>query len=544
MQSRVRSALRLLEDANSTGSQSLGLGGYASYVRAASSQTRSSAGYSASPPLPAAENSSPALAAQCDPPFRSDGQESALSQLHAAAALIDALEHLVKFKSFARHGSHSAEPEALNFETRIESAPDYTREWLRTEFSEQVRRAKREGGMTHDLHAIAAVQEKKRSSTIAGFDISDELVRKGLKSAEVVEFLGTAGSLTFDALGFAQLEYIGRRGISILGVYLESQQGLVAKMKDAGNIQDAHDVTGFETAYLHFLTMIDQLYKRDAIYHGAAHAMDVMSTATWFMKSAEMMRTCSALDHFMVLVASAVHDVGHPGFNNLFLVKTMDPMAIRYNDKSCLENMHVAITFELMQKDRLSNWFGMLDNSGPCSGQKYMREGLISMVLATDMATHARYVAELDDIVKERAERPEGAAVDPKQLQKENTFLLDIVVHSSDIANPAKPRANMLAWTKRVNAEFWAQGDQERSKGLDISPLCDRATGRPALPKGQIGFISFVVMPFFSKIAKVLPEAEEAVDALNETLSFWKETEAAGRDFDEIFEGIEPSIKC
>ena len=37
--------------------------------------------------------------------------------------------------------------------------------------------------------------------------------------------------------------------------------------------------------------------------------------------------------------------------NNLFHTKTMSPWAITYNDKSVLENMHVASAFKVMLQD-------------------------------------------------------------------------------------------------------------------------------------------------------------------------------------------------
>jgi hypothetical protein len=40
---------------------------------------------------------------------------------------------------------------------------------------------------------------------------------------------------------------------------------------------------------------------------------------------------------------------GHPGVTNVYLVAVSDPLAITYNDHSVLENMHAAITFEMMR---------------------------------------------------------------------------------------------------------------------------------------------------------------------------------------------------
>ena len=54
------------------------------------------------------------------------------------------------------------------------------------------------------------------------------------------------------------------------------------------------------------------------------------------------------MEIFSLLFASLVHDIGHKGVNNSFLVQTRDPLAIIYNDFSVLENMHAAKTFELL----------------------------------------------------------------------------------------------------------------------------------------------------------------------------------------------------
>ena len=52
-----------------------------------------------------------------------------------------------------------------------------------------------------------------------------------------------------------------------------------------------------------------------------------------------------------LLLAAAIHDFDHPGYTNNFLVTTGHKLAILYNDRSVLENHHVASAWQLMLSD-------------------------------------------------------------------------------------------------------------------------------------------------------------------------------------------------
>lgn len=64
---------------------------------------------------------------------------------------------------------------------------------------------------------------------------------------------------------------------------------------------------------------------------------------------------------------------------------------------------------------------------------------------------------------------------------------------AADLNHAFMPWDQHLAWSFRVTEEFYQQGDEEERRGLPISPLCSRSE-LPELPRGQAGFISFVVM--------------------------------------------------
>jgi len=208
--------------------------------------------------------------------------------------------------------------------------------------------------------------------------------------------------------------------------------------------------------------------------------------------------------------------------------------------------MHLAMGFELLRKDHSCNWFALLpqnfsikeDPSQKADLQQYVRKTIITMVLATDMVKHNSQVQDLRKLVHEEADHEcevtlEAVGDDEKlwargHFQKQEAldkkfFLLEMALHAADISNPCKPRALMLYWTEQVISEFWAQGDEERRLQLEISPMCDRVSGSKAVPKGQAGFIDFVILPLWQPLADLVAEAEEALALLKENRAFWEE---------------------
>mmetsp|Transcript_150637 Transcript_150637/g.419914 ORF Transcript_150637/g.419914 Transcript_150637/m.419914 type:complete len:519 (+) Transcript_150637:179-1735(+) len=364
-----------------------------------------------------------------------------------------------------------------------------------------------------------------------------------LNSPVAEPLLEKAGTFAFDAIEFGQ---VTDQPIFVLFAAVDERARLVKHLRDLGQVGNA---ANFHARLMHFMDKINRMYENNP-YHNALHASDVVMTIEWFFQSPLMQSRTSPLDHLLCIVAGAVHDVGHPGTNNLFQSKTMSPMAIRYNDKSILENMHVSKSFEIMQSDGACNWFEMLpqafkpkeaaEDIPAVNLQQYVRKGLVEMVLATDMAKHAKTVQDLKIFVEEYSESVAASEGDEQKHEalEQKLLLLDTVLHASDISNPAKPWPIMLKWTKRVLEEFWAQGDEEKRLGLPLSPLCDRETEQRAVPKGQIGFVNFVILPLFTPLAQLIPQAQEAVDHLSKNKAFWEEQDKAQATYEQLFSSL------
>ena len=67
------------------------------------------------------------------------------------------------------------------------------------------------------------------------------------------------------------------------------------------------------------------------------------------------------LDIASVLIAMVVHDLDHPGRTNNFLTNSRHELAILYNDKSILENHHVATAFKETSNSTTGNIFKNLE---------------------------------------------------------------------------------------------------------------------------------------------------------------------------------------
>lgn len=74
-------------------------------------------------------------------------------------------------------------------------------------------------------------------------------------------------------------------------------------------------------------------------------------------------------------------------------------------------------------------------------------------------------------------------------------------------------------WAFKILSEFFQQGDKERSQGIDITILCDRKTTNIA--KSQIGFIDFVVFPYFDALVKIFPQMEFTTKNMTENKAVW-----------------------
>ncbi|GMH78220.1 hypothetical protein TL16_g13200 [Triparma laevis f. inornata] len=164
-----------------------------------------------------------------------------------------------------------------------------------------------------------------------------------------------------------------------------------------------------------------------------------------------------SVDLLLGMITAAVHDVGHRGVSNNFLIKFSDPLAITYNDDHVQENFHTAEAFRVAAEAEGCNIFEL------CSKETYGGEG-------------TKNGLETQDILKG-------------------------VMMCADIGHGAKQFEVHIKWSMKVVEEFYSQGDREREANTSVSPLCNRCGEKESFYDGQSGFLRYLVEPLFEVMA-------------------------------------------
>ncbi|CBZ35980.1 hypothetical protein, conserved [Leishmania donovani] len=259
-----------------------------------------------------------------------------------------------------------------------------------------------------------------------------------------------------------------------------------------------------------FLVAVQSAYHPNP-YHNAMHGADVTQINYYIMMVAGLSEKCclSKEEIFAGIIAGAVHDFDHPGLNNNFHSRTGAYLATLYNDRSILENHHLACTFELLRNPRYNIFATLSDEQ-----RLLVRETILEMVLATDMGNHARIFKNFQVRMSE--------ASDWHSKKEDVRLALSMSIKMADISNCARPNHIYAEWAKNISKEFYLQGDAEKKLNLSISPFMDRTKEAEEFPKGQVSFIMYIVQPMVEAISVLLPFMTFAVNMCIDNKEYWR----------------------
>uniref|UniRef100_A0A8C5W7U9 Phosphodiesterase n=1 Tax=Microcebus murinus TaxID=30608 RepID=A0A8C5W7U9_MICMU len=235
-----------------------------------------------------------------------------------------------------------------------------------------------------------------------------------------------------------------------------------------------------------YLMTLEDHYHADVAYHNNIHAADVVQSTHVLLSTPALEAVFTDLEILAAIFASAIHDVDHPGVSNQFLINTNSELALMYNDPL-----------------------------------QSLRKMVIDIVLATDMSKHMNLLADLKTMVETKKVTSSGVLL--LDNYSDRIQVLQNMVHCADLSNPTKPLQLYRQWTDRIMEEFFRQGDRERERGMEISPMCDKHNA--SVEKSQVGFIDYIVHPLWETWADLVhPDAQDILDTLEDNREWYQST--------------------
>jgi 3',5'-cyclic-nucleotide phosphodiesterase len=273
-------------------------------------------------------------------------------------------------------------------------------------------------------------------------------------------------------------------------------------------------------------------YNSFVLYHNFRHAVDVLQSVFYFLvrigtlppypKGSEspplsndkspIAKLLGSFEALTLLISAIGHDVGHPGVNNMFLVKLNAPLAQLYNDQSVLEAFHCAAYSQILRR----HWPAAFHD-------KAIRKLMISTILATDMGVHSEYMSHLGNLQSKIHESKVTDGWTPKEIDQYRTLACGLLIKCADISNVARPWAVAEKWTYLLQKEFAKQGEMESAVGMETTLF----GGPPELgnmlklANGQIGFMTIFAHPLFYNVADVIPAMSFAAEEIITNKGVW-----------------------
>ncbi|OEH76451.1 high-affinity cGMP-specific 3-cyclic phosphodiesterase [Cyclospora cayetanensis] len=255
-------------------------------------------------------------------------------------------------------------------------------------------------------------------------------------------------------------------------------------------------------------------------YHNFYHALNVVQVLCLLLALPDVGARFTPTDFFVLSVAALGHDLGHPGFNNLFMQRNQCWPARIYSNTSILENYHAASLLQILRVPHMDLFANMSDGE-----LDSVRKRLINAIMWTDMAKHFDMVAKLDGKIQGEMVLSEGIMC---TLQK--PYLEGLLLHSADISNPLLEfdivptlHWNSLHEPYYHNLPACEQNKLEEALGQPPFMPALQSFDEFCIAKAQIGFIDFICKPLFNNLALMFPaQLGERAAQMRKNRQRWK----------------------
>jgi hypothetical protein len=258
------------------------------------------------------------------------------------------------------------------------------------------------------------------------------------------------------------------------------------------------------STFKNFIKDVSDNYKLVS-YHNFYHATHILHTTYLLLDICGLFGKLNVDVLFATLLSALVHDIGHPGNNNIYEINTCSELACRYNDLSVLEQYHCHLAFELIKKNNLFINYSH-DDFIVC------RKTIISCILGTDMANH-KSIQETMKLKKETGYNYE--------LIEDQYLLARALLHAADIGNPIQDFQLCEAWARKVSLEFHHQVEKEKEKGL--KPFTSfNINSTTSFYSHEIKYITYVCKPYWELFSDIFTVLKPLYNQININYDIYK----------------------
>ncbi|ELW64319.1 Rod cGMP-specific 3',5'-cyclic phosphodiesterase subunit alpha [Tupaia chinensis] len=272
-----------------------------------------------------------------------------------------------------------------------------------------------------------------------------------------------------------------------------------------------------QEALVRFMYSLSKGYRK-ITYHNWRHGFNVGQTMFSLLVTGKLKRYFTDLEALAMVTAAFCHDIDHRGTNNLYQMKSQNPLA-KLHGSSILERHHLEFGKTLLRDENL-NIFRNLS--------RRQHEHAIHMmdiaIIATDLALYFKKRAMFQKIVDQSKtyESPEEWTQYMMLEQTRKEIVMAMMMTACDLSAITKPWEVQSKVALLVAAEFWEQGDLERTVlQQNPIPMMDRNKA-DELPKLQVGFIDFVCTFVYKEFSRFHEETTPMLDGITNNRKEWK----------------------
>uniref|UniRef100_A0A8C6UCG8 Phosphodiesterase n=1 Tax=Neogobius melanostomus TaxID=47308 RepID=A0A8C6UCG8_9GOBI len=265
-----------------------------------------------------------------------------------------------------------------------------------------------------------------------------------------------------------------------------------------------------------FMYSVSKGYRK-ITYHNWRHGFNVGQTMFTLLTTGNLKRYYTDLEVMAMITAGFLHDIDHRGTNNLYQVKSGNPLA-KLHGSSILERHHLEFGKFILSQESLNIYQNL---------NRRQSDHVIHLmdiaIIATDLALYFKSRTMFQKIVDlSKTYEEEKKWVDFMSLETtRKEIVMAMMMTACDLSAIAKPWEVQSKVALFVAEEFWEQGDLERTV-LEQQPIPMMDRNKAAdLPKLQCGFIDFVCTFVYKEFSRFHSQIQPMYDGIINNRKEW-----------------------